>query len=279
MIEASAKFHFRRGEIERERKSTVMNALVTGASAGIGKEMVHLLAQRGYHVIMVARRAEELEAMALELPRGGTVLGHDLALPRAAERLHQACREQGLVVDVLINNAGFGKVGPHLEIDPEQLERMNHLNVTCLSSLCRLFGEEMKDRGEGHILNVGSTASYLPIPYFANYSATKSFVNSFTRALRAELRPHGVSVSLLNPGPTETEFGKIAQDKGDFIRDKPGVMTGKEVAEAGITGLFAGHAEIVPGPFNQAVPLLARLLPKSLLIRATSHLMQSRMRD
>ena len=254
-----------------------MNALVTGASAGIGKEMVYLLAQRGYHVVLVARRQEKLEEMVDELPYGGTVIAQDLSLPKAAQKLWETCREKELKIDVLVNNAGFGKIGLHCELDPDDVESMNNLNVTCLSSLCRLFGQDMKKRGQGCILNVGSTASYLPIPFFANYAATKAFVNSFTRALRAELMPYGVQVSLLNPGPTHSEFGQIAQPDGQFYRGKPGVMEAREVAEAGVVGLFADHAEMVPGAINQALPLIVRLVPKSALIKGAAHFMGSRL--
>lgn len=254
-----------------------MYALVTGASSGIGEEMTKLLSQRGYHVVLVARREERLTEIAADLAYGATVIVMDLSEPWAAQRLFDTCREREINIDVLINNAGFGRVEAHTDIDPEKVERMNNLNVTCLASLCRLFGADMKERGQGCILNVGSTASYIPIPYMACYSATKAFVNSFTRALRAELRPHGVVVSLINPGPTLTEFGKNAQEKGDFIAGKPGVMSAREVAELGISGLFADHAEIVPGPFNQAMPLLARVLPKSLIIRTVANWMRSRL--
>jgi uncharacterized protein len=254
-----------------------MNALVTGASSGIGEEMVYLLSQRGYHVVMVARREERMKEIAPRLNYGATIICQDLSEPGAARRLFDTCQERELQIDVLINNAGFGRVEPHICVDPDRLERMNHLNVTCLASLCRLFGEQMKTRNEGCILNVGSTASYLPIPFMANYAATKAFVNSFTRALRAELKPHGIQVSLLNPGPTQTEFGKLAQETGDFVAGKPGVMTAKEVAEMGIQGLFADHAEIIPGPFNQALPFLVKLLPKSLVIRATGNWMRERL--
>lgn len=201
----------------------------------------------------------------------------DLAAPNSAQALWDTCQEKELAVEVLINNAGFGKVASHVDVCPAEIERMNLLNINCLASLCRLFGEEMKAKGQGCILNIGSMAGYLPIPYFANYAASKAFVNSFTRSLRAELRPHGVQVSLLNPGPTETEFGDVAQSKGDFINGKPHTMQAKEVAEAGILGLFADHAEIVPGPANQALSLLVRLLPKSALIRAMAHYMGSRL--
>lgn len=272
-----AAFLITEGIFRRVANSSPMNALVTGASSGIGKEMVHLLAQRGYHIVMVSRRAEVLEELRASLPYGGTVIALDLATPGAALELHRTCRERELTIDVLINNAGFGKVNPHVEIDLDEIEEMNHLNVTCLSSLCRLFGEEMKARREGCILNVGSTASYLPMPYFANYAASKAFVNSFTRALRAELQPHGVQVSLLNPGPTKTGFGARAMESGDFFAGKPGVMEAQQVAEAGITGLFADHAEIVPGAVNQTLPLITRLLPKSLLVRLTAMMMQSRL--
>lgn len=254
-----------------------MKALVTGASSGIGEEMTKLLAARGYHVVLVARREDRLLKLAQELPYGATVIAQDLSEPRAAEKLYQACRDRGLTIDVLINNAGFGRVEAHTDIDPDKVERMNSLNVTCLAALCRLFGAEMKQRREGCILNVGSTASYLPIPYMANYAATKAFVNSFTRGLRAELRPYGVQVSLINPGPTRTEFGSVAQERGDFVSGKPGVLDAREVAELGITGLFADHAEIVPGPLNQALPLLMRLLPKSFVIRVTADWMRSRL--
>ena len=254
-----------------------MNALVTGASSGIGEEMVYLLAQRGYHVVLVARREQKMQEIAKDLPYGATVLAQDLSLPGAAGKLYETCEEMGLTIDVLINNAGFGRVEPHIKVAPELVEQMNHLNVTCLASLCRLFGEDMKRRGQGCILNVGSTASYLPIPYMANYAATKAFVNSFTRALRAELRPFGLQVCLLNPGPTETEFGERAQENGNFTKGKPGVMSAKEVAEIGITGLFADHAEIVPGPFNQAMPFLLRLIPKSFVIRTTANWLRARL--
>jgi len=239
--------------------------------------MAYLLAERGYHLILVARRTDLLQELAAELPHGATVIGLDLGRPGAASELYQQCREKELTIDVLINNAGFGRLEPHTEINPDTLESMNHLNVTCPASLCRLFGEEMKGRGEGCILNVGSIGSYLPVPFMANYAAGKAFISSFTRALRAELRPYGVQVSLLNPGPTDTEFGERAQSKGNFLKRSPGLMTAREVAEIGIQGLFADHAEILPGALNQALPLLTRLIPKSFLIRVAAGWLHSRL--
>jgi uncharacterized protein len=254
-----------------------MNALVTGASAGIGKEMVYLLAERGYHLVLVARRKERLEAMAEELPYGATIIAQDLALPGSAQELWERCLEKELTIDVLVNNAGFGKLGAHHEIDLTDLERMNHLNTTCLSSLCRIFGDEMRRRGHGCILNVGSITGYLPIPYFANYAASKAFVSSLTRALRTELKPFGVQVSLLNPGPTATEFAEVATPSARSSKPNSRSMRATEVAEAGIVGMFADHAEIIPGPLNQALPLVVRLVPKSMLIRGAAYFMRARM--
>lgn len=244
-----------------------MNALVTGASSGIGKDIALLLADRGYHLVLVARREEELEEVAARCKYGATVIAMDLGTPGAAQRLFEAVRVKELPIEVLINNAGFGRVEEHVSTQLEVLESMNHLNITCLSSLCRLFGEPMKERGHGAILNVGSTASYLAIPGMANYAATKAYVASFTRALRFELAKHGVQVSLLNPGPTQTEFGARAKDNGDFFAGKPGVMSSIEVAQAGVEGLFANVEEILPGGLNAALPLALRFLPTSLVTR------------
>ncbi len=244
-----------------------MNALVTGASSGIGKEIALLLGQRGYHLVLVARREEALRSLSEELPYGATVLPMDLSETGAAKRLFSQCQKLGLEIEVLVNNAGFGKLSHHLDVEVEQLEEMNSLNMACLSSLCRLFADPMRERGQGAILNVGSVAAYMPIPGMGNYAATKAFVASLTWALHHELSQHGVLVSLLNPGPTATEFGQRAKPDGDFFKGKPGVISARDVAEAGLQGLFSGQPEVITGSLNQAVPLLMRLLPKTLVVK------------
>lgn len=248
-----------------------MNALVTGASSGIGKDIAFLLAQRGYHVVLVARRESELQKVAADCQYGASVIAMDLASPGAALRLFTAVQALERPIEVLINNAGFGKVHEHVSMDLDTLESMNHLNITCLSSLCRLFGEEMKQRGHGAILNVGSTAAYVALPGMANYAASKAYVASLTRALRHELAKHGVRVSLLNPGPTQTEFGSVARPDGDFFAGKPGVMPSLEVARAGLDGLFANVEEILPGGLNAAMPLVLRFLPTSIVTRLADY--------
>lgn len=244
-----------------------MNALVTGASSGIGKELALLLAERGYHLVLVARREKELQELATYCRYGATVIAQDLGEPEAALKLHQAVRQKELEIDVLINNAGFGRVQEHNAIPVEQIESMNALNISTLASLCRLFGEDMKQRGQGSILNVGSTAAYLAIPHMANYAASKAFVASFTRAFRFEMAPYGVQVSLLTPGPTLTEFGQRAKDGRDFLANKPGVMSAREVAQAGLNALFADIGEAIPGGLNKTLCIASRFLPTPVLTR------------
>lgn len=244
-----------------------MNALVTGASSGIGKEIALLLAQRGYHLVLVARREAELRALAEQCGYGATVIAQDLGVPDAAGQLYATVRQKELPIEVLVNNAGFGRMEDHVDADLATLESMNHLNITTLASLCRLFGEEMKKRGHGSIMNVGSTAAYVPIPHMANYAASKAYVASFSKALRYEMAEHGVQVSLLSPGPTLTEFGLRAKDSGDFFKGKPGVMTAHDVAQAGLEGLFADVGEVLPGPLNKALPVGVRMMPNWLLVR------------
>ena len=247
-----------------------MTALVTGASSGIGKEIALLLAERGYHLVLVARREKELLDLVAQCDYGATVIAQDLGTPGAAGRLFDTVRQKELEIEVLVNNAGFGRAQEHVGIDVATLESMNHLNITTLSSLCRLFGEEMKKRGHGSILNVGSTAAYLAIPQMANYAASKAFVASFTRAFRYEMAPYGVQVSLLNPGATMTEFGVRAGDGFDFLKNKPGLMTAQDVARAGIEALFADVGEVVPGSLNKAMRIALRFAPTSIVTRLAS---------
>lgn len=247
-----------------------MNALVTGASSGIGKEIALLLAERGYHLVLVARREKELMELAERCTYGATVMAQDLGVPGAASQLFEAVRTRELEIEVLVNNAGFGRAEEHVDTDLAALETMNQLNMTTLSSLCRLFGQEMKRRGHGSILNVGSTAAYLAVPHMANYAASKAFVASFTRAFRYEMAPHGVQVSLLSPGATQTEFGLRARDGGDFLKGKPGLMSAQEVARAGVEALFADVGEVIPGGLNKAMRYAVRFAPTALVTRLAS---------
>lgn len=240
-----------------------MNALVTGASSGIGLEIARLLAARGYHLLLAARRREELESLAAELPYGATVYPCDLAEPGSAARLHEQVESQ---VDVLVNNAGFGKVGRHTELSLEAITEMAHLNVVTLTELCRLFGADMRARGSGHIMNVASVAAFMPLPYFAEYAASKAYVLSFSEALAWELGASGVVVSCLCPGPTETGFASVARPQKGKLFNPRTVMTAAEVAQEGVAGLFAGQRVVVTGRRNQLMALLGSLLPRRLVL-------------
>ena len=247
-----------------------MNALVTGASSGIGKEIALLLAERGYHMVLVARREQELNELAERCGYGATVITQDLGVPGAARALFDTVRRTGLEIEVLVNNAGFGRAEEHVASDLDTLEGMNYLNIITLASLCRLFGEEMKRRGHGSIMNVGSTAAYMAIPHMANYAASKAFVASFSRAFRFEMAPYGVQVSLLSPGATQTEFGLRATDNTDFLKNKPGLMTAHDVAQAGVEALFADVGEVIPGGLNKVMRLAVRFAPTSIVTRLAS---------
>ncbi len=254
-----------------------MRALVTGASSGIGLELARQLAQRGYHLVLAARSAEPMEELAEQLPYGATVIPIDLARPGSARQLFSQCRDYEL--EVVVNNAGFGKICRHENIDAEVLEQMCHLNITTLSELCALFGQQMREKGRGHILNVGSVAAYVPVPFFANYAATKAFVRSLSLSLSEEYADFGVRVCCLSPGPTATGFGKVAKPRGAPLFRSPNTMTAQEVARLGLAGLFAGQREVVTGSSNWLVAQFSSLLPSWLVLKLAARNFERRLSE
>ena len=190
-------------------------ALITGASAGIGKELARLLAV-DHDLILTARREDELNSLAQELSRTRChVVPLDLASPTGPKALFDAVAAKGLAVDVLINNAGFGDLGPFANAELGKMLRMIQLNVTALTELTGLFLPGMIARQRGQILNVGSVAGFQPGPFMAVYYATKAYVNSFSEALSNELIGTGISVTCLCPGPTRTEFASGGRHGAD----------------------------------------------------------------
>jgi short-subunit dehydrogenase len=206
---------------------TGKTALVTGASSGIGEWLAREHAQRGGDLVLVARRGERLEALAAELREGHgievTVIAMDLGVPGAAEQLMQACDDANLQIDVLINNAGFGGHGRFVERGLDKDLQMMQLNMVALTELTYHCLQGMVERGEGRVLNVGSTAGFLPGPLQAVYYATKAFVNSFSQAIAQELKGTGVTVTVLCPGPVATEFVEAADLDGlSAFKSAPG---------------------------------------------------------
>ncbi|HEX3422304.1 MAG TPA: SDR family oxidoreductase [Sphingomicrobium sp.] len=235
-------------------------ALVTGASAGLGVEFARQLSKRGYSLVLAARRKDRLDELASELGNSRAV-AIDLSRPTAADNLMADLEDNGETVDLLVNNAGFGLIGYFAELDPRRERQMIDLNVGTLADLCRAVAPAMIERKSGGIINVASTAAFQPGPKMALYFATKAFVLSLSEALHEELKPHGVKVSCLCPGPTRTEFGDVAGFAGNGLFDRV-VMTASEVVETGLRGFEANRAVVISGWMNRLIATSTRFAPR-----------------
>jgi short-subunit dehydrogenase len=238
-------------------------ALVTGASAGLGVEFARRLSERGHRLVLVARRKERLEELAKELGNARAV-AIDLSKKDAAANLLADLDAHGETVDLLVNNAGFGLIGRFVELDAKRLRQMINLNVGTLTDLCRAVAPAMIGRRSGAILNVASTAAFQPGPRMAVYFATKAFVLSLSEALHEELKPHGIKVSCLCPGPTRTEFGDVAGFGGNGLFDRV-AMNPAQVVETGLKGLDANDAVVVAGWMNKVTAASTRFAPRSVV--------------
>jgi uncharacterized protein len=239
--------------------------LITGASAGLGAEFARQCAARGDAVLLVARRAERLEALQRELGGEVHVRAADLADPHAAERLFGWAEDEGLAVETLINNAGFGLAGRFAEAPAERLDEMVALNVAALTRLCRRALPAMRARRRGFILNVASTAAFQAGPNMAVYYASKAYVLSLTEALHQEAKGSGVHVTCLCPGPTATEFFDVAGAANSAlakIAARP-----EAVVRAGLKGLARDKAIVIPGIANRIGVHGTRFLPRAALRR------------
>jgi len=243
------------------RSATV--ALVTGASAGLGVEFARQLSRRGHRLVLVARRKDRLEQLAKELGNARAV-AIDLSKGDAAARLMADVEANGEIVGLLVNNAGFGLIGRFAELDAKRERQMIDLNVGALTELCRAVAPAMIERKSGAILNVASTAAFQPGPKMAVYFATKAFVLSLTEALHEELKPHGIKVSCLCPGPTRTEFGDVAGFGGNGLFDRV-AMNAAEVVEIGLKGLDSNRAVVVTGWLNKIGAASTRFAPRSMV--------------
>jgi short-subunit dehydrogenase len=244
-------------------------ALVTGASSGIGAEIARELVRRGHQVVLVARSADRLAVLAAELGDGTHVLLADLSDRVARAALPERVAELGLVVDVLVNNAGFSTLGPVHRSDPVAELDLVEVDVAAVVDLCSRFLPGMVERGRGAVLNVASTAAFQPLPGQAAYGAAKAFVLSYSHSLAGELAGTGVSSTVLCPGPVETGFNAAAgfsdQDAHDAL---PSFMwlPADAVARAAIDGMDRGRTVVIPGVANRAGATLARLAPRRLLV-------------
>jgi short-subunit dehydrogenase len=252
------------------------SVLVTGASSGIGAEIAREFVKRGRHVVLVARRADRLAALAASLGSSAEVLAADLSKADDRAALPERVADLGRVVDVLVNNAGLSTSGPVAESDPRAELNLVEVDVAAVADLCSRFVPGMVSRGRGAVLNVASVGAFGPLPGQAAYGAAKAFVLSYTQALGQELRGTGVIASTLCPGPVKTEFGEAAGiSDADAEAALPKVMwvSAADVARAAVDGLEAGTSVIIPGAFNRVGAAAYRVLPRRLLlpILARSH--------
>ena len=247
--------------------------LITGASSGIGYSLAEEFAKHEHSsIILVARNEQKLqnakENLEKEFPNTQfTTMAYDLSKPENCEELFHKCQQQNLIPQILINNAGYGNHGSFMETDKEFELNMIDLNVRSLTHLNKLFIPEMlQQKNKSHILNVASIAGFLPGPYMATYYATKAYVISLSEALAEELRNTNIHVSVLCPGPTETEFSKTAnlENKGVF---KNKVMSSKEVAEITYKELLQNKTIILPGIKNKLMPFFLRFVPRKIIAK------------
>lgn len=256
-------------------------AVITGASSGIGLEFARLLAADGYDLIVSARRVERLHQLADELGRShGTtvhIIQMDIAQPYAGEALWQAIRDVTPDIEVLVNNAGVGDSGDFVGETPEVIERMIQLNISTLTALTRYVLPGMLERKLGKILNVSSTVGFQPGgPGMAVYYATKSYVLSFSRGIRRELRGTGVSVTALCPGPTRTEFEKTARAQHTRLFHWMIPMEAHDVARAGYQGMQRGCGVVIPGLLNKLLAISPGLGPSFIALEINRFLLSDR---
>ena len=244
--------------------------LITGASAGIGTELARVFASKGHRVVLVARRADRLTKLADEIGAGGgaapIVIPCDLGQSDAGDKIAAALATEGVEVEYLVNNAGFGLFGNAIELDRAEQLGIIAVNIRTMTDLSLRFSDHLI-RNRGGILNVGSIAGFLPGPGMAVYYASKAYVLSFSEALRGELAPRGVRVTTLCPGPVPSEF----QERAGF---EPGYdsailnVSAADVAKAGYRGLMANKRVVLPGLGIKIVPILLRLFPRGFILWA-----------
>ncbi|MBV9925719.1 MAG: SDR family oxidoreductase [Acidobacteria bacterium] len=256
-----------------------LTALVTGASGGIGEELARLFAADGHDLVLVARSREKLERLAEELQGkhgvSARVLVSDLARPESPREIFEGLGADGVRVDALVNNAGFGSYGPFAETDLKSELDLLQVNVVALTHLSKLFLPGMVARRRGYLMNVASTAAFQPGPLMAVYYASKAYVLSLSEALANECAGTGVVVSALCPGPTETGFVAAAGMEQSKLFDL-GAMTARDVAAAGYRGLLAGKTIVIPGLRNSLVARSIGFLPRGLVTKVVRGIQEKR---
>ncbi|HYH96858.1 SDR family oxidoreductase [Hyalangium sp.] len=251
-------------------------ALITGASAGLGEQFAQCFARDGHDVILVARTAARLEALASKLEQEHKIKAHvvaaDLARPEEPQRIFEEVRARNLEVEFLVNNAGFGSSGAFLEQELAREAEMIEVNCTALMKLTHLFARPMRERGHGRILNVASTAGFVPGPYMATYFATKAFVVFLSEALAYELKGTGVTVTCHCPGSTHTEFASRAGNAKSRLFQRRGVAKASDVAADAYVAMMKGRVLAIHGLLNWLSVVIGRFAPRSMVRSVTASL-------
>lgn len=253
--------------------------LVTGASSGIGLAIAKELSERGAHVILVARSEGKLNELAIEIRKSGSeahVFMSDLSIPNAGEKLFKAIKDAGLSVDLLINNAGYGRWGKFTDFEREDYAKMIQLNITSLTDLCHLFLPDMVKKGNGGIINVGSIASFSPIPYGNVYSSSKAYVLNFTEALRYEYVKKGIQIMALCPGGTKSNFSTVASENSEKITAKAkqmeessSMLSAETVANQCLDAFLKNKMYVITGGSNKIMQAIGRHLPRKTMLNIT----------
>lgn len=248
--------------------------LITGASAGIGTELARVFASHGHRLALVARRADRLTKLAAEIEAAGgkapIVISCDLVNSNCGDRIAEALAAADVEIEYVVNNAGFGLFGKAVQRDRADQLDMIAVNIRALTDLSLRFSDQLI-RNRGGLLNVGSIAGFLPGPGMAVYYATKAYVLSFTEAMRAELAPHGVRVTVLCPGPVPSEFQARAGFRPGFDSAVLEVLPA-DVAQQAYRGFMANKRAVMPGLGIKIVPFLLRLFPRSFILGAVGRL-------
>lgn len=246
--------------------------LLTGASSGMGYEMAKILAEKGFNLILVSRTENKLNELKKDILSNNKInvsidiIPMDLSKQDSAYKLYEECKKNNYKIDRLINNAGFAVFTDNELARPQEVIDMLNLNVITLTTLCNLFGKEMKERKNGHILNIASAGAYMPLPMTMCYGASKTYVLKYSRGLRCELKKHNVGVTCVSPGMTKTNFFKTSNMK--ISKSYNGLMmTSRQVAEIAVKAMLKNKVSVITGFKNKMLVFFSKFVPESFLYK------------
>lgn len=258
--------------------NTKKTALITGASRGIGLELAALFAKAGNNLVLVARSQNDLEIIQKVFEENSDanvdIIVKDLSEAGAATDVYTEIRNKGIQIDYLVNNAGFGDFAHFAEADWDKLHRMINLNINTLTEFCHLYLRDWMANGiEGKILNIASTAAFQPGPMMAVYFASKTYVLHLSEALRYEVKDHNIGVTVLCPGPTDTNFGKVSNMSASNVVKNVKIASSKKVAQLGYDAMMKNRSVVIEGTVNKIVANAVRFAPREAITNLAGKMM------